>query len=96
MQTIHLKHNLPHTLSTIPHSVTDKRHRHRLHGLVDYAKYHFIDNYRNTCTYSSCYALHLSVSLSVCLRLGGHINRMSNLRLRKRIYGELQAALGAT
>ena len=34
---------------------------------------------------------HLSVSLSVCLRLGGHINRMSNLRLRKRIYGELQA-----
>jgi len=52
-----LKHNLPTTLNDTPQIVKDKDklYTHSLRGFVNYAKYNFINKYKNSCAIVNCY-----------------------------------------
>ena len=41
-----------HTINNTSQSVIDKFYTHSLQGLFNYAKFHFIQNYKRTCTTS--------------------------------------------
>ena len=50
-----LKYSLPNTINNTFQSVKDKLYTHSLQGFIYYAKYHIIQNYKNTCTVINCY-----------------------------------------
>ena len=50
-----LKYSLPNTINNTSQRVKDKLYTHSLQGFINYAKYHIIQNYKNTCTIIYCY-----------------------------------------
>ena len=47
--------NLPRTLNATSQSVKDKLFTHSVRGFVNYAKFNFLQSYKNDCTVANCY-----------------------------------------
>ena len=47
--------NLPRTLNATSQSVKDKLFTHSFRGFVNYAKFNFLQSYKNECTVANCY-----------------------------------------
>ena len=51
----YIRINLPRTLNATSQSVKDKLFTHSVRGFVNYAKFNFLQSYKNDCTVANCY-----------------------------------------